>query len=62
LQVFFAAFPLADEACCDVEIAGEDGLARAFSLTQCADLSRHHHPVKPSKTTELDRGPIRVRV
>jgi hypothetical protein len=38
LRVLLAAFPLADKAGCDVEVAGEHRLACAFALTQRADF------------------------
>ena len=38
LRMLFPPFPLADETCCDVEIAGEYGLARAFALPQGPDF------------------------
>ncbi len=41
-RVLLATFPLADEAGCDVEVAGEHRLTGAFALTQRAPLGWQH--------------------
>jgi hypothetical protein len=40
LRVFLAPFPLADEAGCDVKIAGKNGLAGALAFAQGANFIR----------------------
>ena len=57
-RVFFAAFPLADEAGGDVQVAGEDGLAGAFALAQGADAAVNYRTAKVTEKVDLVLDPV----